>query len=215
MTEPGAFRVLAICSGNVCRSPFVELLLGRELSSRPDFVVESAGTIASPGQRMTVEMCEAAALFGITAESAAQHEARRLSEGTVARADLILGLTREHRAAAVSLDPGAVRRAFTLNEFARLVDVGAASDAGARSPGELVARAASGRGPGAQWAQNDDDIADPIGQPWEVYQRVSAEIARAVETVRGALMRTSPGTGRGLSTPPNEGPALRFSFRPS
>ena len=33
MTEPGG-RVLVVCTGNVCRSPFIQLLLQRELDTR-------------------------------------------------------------------------------------------------------------------------------------------------------------------------------------
>jgi protein-tyrosine phosphatase len=65
MTDGPRFRVIAICSGNVCRSPFLELLLGRALADRGDLEVASAGTIARPRMRMTDEMVQVATRYGI------------------------------------------------------------------------------------------------------------------------------------------------------
>src|SRR5688500_16414754 len=48
-------------------------------------------------------------------------EARRLSEQMLKEADLILSMTRAQRGLGVEVWPLAVRRAFTLREFARLL----------------------------------------------------------------------------------------------
>ncbi|MFC4243336.1 low molecular weight phosphatase family protein [Gryllotalpicola reticulitermitis] len=213
MNTSTPFRVLAVCSGNVCRSPLAELLLRNGLSARADLVVVSAGTIARPGQRMAAEMISAGVPFGLDPDAAVHHRAARLSEQSVAKADLILGLTREHRAAAVGIRPGAVSRTFTLNEFSRLVS--AAEARSELTPAALVAGAASRRGPGAPRDPSLDDIDDPIGLPREEYDRVSAEIAQAVQGIVHALLDTKPSAGAQPRAPGSRTPALSFSFRPS
>jgi protein-tyrosine phosphatase len=47
--------------------------------------------------------------------------ARRLSNGLIQQADLVLALTRAHRSLVAEAWPTAVRRTFTLREFARLL----------------------------------------------------------------------------------------------
>jgi len=213
MSGADGFRILTVCSGNVCRSPFVELLLGQRLAARPDFTVASAGTIARPGQRMTAEMLTVAARYGVPAEAAEAHVAARLDEASVARADLVLGLTREHRAAALRLFPGAVKRVFTLNEFARLAGSVAAGRETLTAT-ELVAEAASRRALEQPSAPEADDIDDPIGLPQEVYDRVGAEIVAAADAIAPVLVAVQAGAAREGSDPPNPGePRLSFSFR--
>jgi protein-tyrosine phosphatase len=212
MTEGPRFRILAICSGNVCRSPFLELLLGSALTGRPDLAVGSAGTIARPGMRMTDEIVRVAMRHGIPEPDARAHGARRLDEATVAAADLVLGLTREHRAAAVELQPRALRRAFTLTEFARLI--GDPETAAGRTPGELVEAAASRRGGAQPVAADVDDIRDPIGLPQAVYDEVGEEIATAAGVVARALLLTKDAPQQASVAPENTGaPSLSFSFR--
>ncbi|WP_051142738.1 arsenate reductase/protein-tyrosine-phosphatase family protein [Gryllotalpicola ginsengisoli] len=212
MTEP--FRILAVCSGNVCRSPLVELLLTRGLAARPDFAVASAGTIARPGQRMTDEMVAVASRYGIDETDARAHGASRLSEPAVIGADLILALTREHRSAAVELDPRAIRRAFTLTEFARLCEAIPTDESRALTPSELVARAAESRGTLAPADPQLDDVEDPIGLPQDVYDRVGEQIAGAVEIIVDALGNTAVHVPEAAPEIENhDGPKLSFSFR--
>jgi protein-tyrosine phosphatase len=212
MTEASAFRILAVCSGNVCRSPFVELLLRERLAARDDIAVASAGTIARPGQRMTREMVAAASQHGVAPELSRAHGASRLEERTVQSSDLILGLTRAHRAAAVELYPRALRRAFTVTEFARLcASIG--DTAGALTAEQLVTEAATRRSLAVRDA-GADDIDDPIGLPQDVYERVASEIAVAVDAIVNALGSTSPAPVVRAEEGPNfGGPDLSFSFR--
>src|SRR5699024_11900565 len=53
--------------------------------------------------------------------TAADHRATALTIAAVSQADLILGMELTHRRAAAQLQPTAVRRAFTLLEFAHIV----------------------------------------------------------------------------------------------
>ena len=113
--------------------------------------------------------------------------ARLLTEKLVEEADLVLALTRGHRSLVVDLWPPAVRRTFTLREFARLlekIDPSALPDG---TPAErLRAAIASGSceaGPPARYRE-DDDVVDPYRLSDEVYAASFAEIAAAVESHR-------------------------------
>lgn len=203
MTTPDAprpFHVLAVCTGNICRSPAVERLLatglgapwpvGRTLHGPavgPDgAVVSSAGTGAVVGAPVSPLMVDLLQGAGVDAGGFA---ARQLTPDIVRSADLVLALTRRHRSAVVELFPGAVRRAFTLRELARLaahvdraqLPAGPGVGVGDRLRA-LVPLAAAQRGrvtadPG------DDDVADPYGHSAEVFRRSWDELAPAVTTL--------------------------------
>jgi protein-tyrosine-phosphatase len=67
-------------------------------------------------------------------------EACRVSEQILKEADLILAMTRAQRGLVVELWPPAIHRAFTLREFARLLDQADASVLPASCPAELQSR---------------------------------------------------------------------------
>ena len=172
MTESEArFRVLHVCTGNICRSPMAEHLMRRKLESgwpaqADRFVVESAGTWGHAGSPMEPHALSTLAEYGV---DGADFRARELAAEHVAGADLVLAATREHRAAAVVLYPRAAARTFTLREFARLTaDVDPATlpqgDAVERAR-TLVRTAASRRGLVPPAMPSDDDLADPYHAP--------------------------------------------------
>jgi protein-tyrosine-phosphatase len=101
------FRVLHVCTGNICRSPMAELLMRRMLDrgwpeQAERFVVESAGTWGHAGSPMEPHALTVLADHGVDGEA---FRARELAAEHVAGADLVLAATREHRAAAVVLYP--------------------------------------------------------------------------------------------------------------
>ncbi len=114
--------------------------------------------------------------------------ASRLTAELVENADLVLGATTEHRDAAVRLSPvWALRRAFTLREFARLLRVEDATEAmeateraAALVRGAWLRRGRDGRGV-------DDDVADPYGAPLEVARSCAGRIAESVERIAAAV----------------------------
>ncbi|UCN14097.1 low molecular weight phosphatase family protein [Cellulomonas iranensis] len=187
-TPPDPALVVAVCTGNICRSPAVERLLAARLAGT-DVVIVSAGTHAVVGHPVSAPMVPLLTGAGADVDGFA---ARQLDAGLVARADLVLALTRGHRSAVVQLAPAAVRRTFTLLELARLlphVDPAALRDAGA-TPGErlraLPALAAAAR-PAA--GTGVDDVEDPIGRGDAVYRASFASLAPAVDALATALLR--------------------------
>ena len=200
LAEP--FRVLVVCTGNICRSPAAERLLAAGLGAAyrgrdalgglaPAIEVASAGTGAVAGYPMTDEMAGLVAGQGVDPRG---FEARQLMPDMVKQSDLVLGLTRKHRSAIVELVPSAVRRTFTLRELARLVaNVDPATLPGANATTAdrlraLVPLAASRRGLVAH-RPADDDVVDPYGGGQALYDTSFGLMVPAIETIVTAVRR--------------------------
>ena len=181
------FRVLTVCTGNICRSPAAERLIRRDWAAGVAAIeVVSGGTRAMVGEPIQISMAH---LLEQSGAYSGEFCAQTLTTELVESADLVLGMTRRHRAAAVSLAPAATSHAFTLREFARLVADGAEDF----TPGQdrpdslrrLVEVAQSRRAPLTD--PELDDIADPYGQDLDAYQLAFSEISTAVHTVARVL----------------------------
>ena len=118
MTTSEPARVLVVCTGNVSRSPAAQAMLATRLAAG-SVQVTSAGTEAMVGAPVDERM--AALLSEEEQGTLRDFRARQLDERMVAAADLVLTMTREHRSAVVTLAPSALRRTFTLSEFAELL----------------------------------------------------------------------------------------------
>lgn len=124
-----AFEVLFVCTGNICRSAFAEMLarqllvdrLGRAALQR--FAFASAGVRATPGQPIHPSTRSALAVWGVGAVETgpAAFRSRRLDEKAIAGADLILTAEEAHRAAIVWLAPEALPKAYGMRRFARML----------------------------------------------------------------------------------------------
>ncbi len=117
------------------------------------------------------------------------HRARYLTPAIAGEADLVLTAERSHRAAVVSLAPRATKRAFTIRQFARVLDALEPADlAGVSTGAELVERVARLRGSVAPPADpGDDDVDDPYRRSEATHARVADEIGAAVTMIADAL----------------------------
>lgn len=197
--DPGTFSILAVCTGNLCRSPTLEQLLRRRLPEALPGVslnVASAGTHAFPGQPMDPGAVREVTRLGMP--EVGGHRAQRLSEGQVRKADLVLGLGREHRGAAVRLAPAANGRSFTLLEFVHLVDAltlgeVAATTSTARAPGArlrwTVEAAHRSRGQVMAHTRMELDVVDPHRREPAVHRASAQAIDAAVTRLLGVWTR--------------------------
>ncbi|MGN6250889.1 MAG: hypothetical protein ACTHNS_03640 [Marmoricola sp.] len=175
------FRVLFVCIGNICRSPLGERLLRRQLPAE-GFVVESAGVNGLAGSAMSPEAAAELVALGGSAED---FVARRLTEQMVGAADLILAATSEIRSRVLADNPSALRRAFTVREFAALLDeVDPAAGRGPEELRALVARAAAAR---SRARLQDPDIPDPYRRPAAAHALAARLMAEAVERIAKSL----------------------------
>ena len=175
------FSILVVCTGNVCRSPAAERLLRQRLG--PTVTVESAGTFGLVGEPIAAPMAELLVARGVDIDGFA---ARRLSTVLIQQADLALAVTRAHRSLVVEAWPKAVRRTFTLREFARLlsgidrVALPAGTPADRLRVSIPLAAAQRGR---RRVPSSEDDVLDPYRQPRHVYEASLAQILPAVDTI--------------------------------
>lgn len=201
------FRILVVCSANICRSPFAAALLRQRLAEKfPDRAgevdVSSAGVRALVGHAMDPV---AAQLLEARGGSGQGFAARQVGADLLRQSDLVLVMTREHRRAVVTLAPAALRKTFTLPELARIARAHATRTDGSHTDGshtngshtdgkgpaaalrELAAAAPALRGPTAPPNPSDDDVADPHRRPLEEYEQAAGRIGDAVDEIVGAL----------------------------
>ena len=191
MASTAAARVLTVCTGNICRSPFMERALQAELdrSWGPGVVeVSSAGTGAMVGEPMNAPALRVLEAAGYAADG---FVARALTPAIVASSDLVLTATRRHRGLVAQMHPKALRYAFTLREFADLIsdvprDAYEADDAG-QQVRALVQAAASRRGMRPPLSDEDADIVDPYRREALVFDTMSAQVMSALPQVAAAL----------------------------
>lgn len=191
------YRVLTVCTGNICRSPAAAAWL--KALSDTSITVSSAGIRAVVGSGVQPYMANLMRQAGLPVDGFA---ARQLTPGLIKEADLVLAMTGEHRRWVVDRVPAAIRRTFTLVELARLAQL-ADADADARAaqvavPDGAVKSSAQrlagivaavpsvrgrmhlGRGSGASI-----DVPDPYGRDEDVYNVAFALIRDAVKDLVG------------------------------
>lgn len=186
MRQDTEFTILCVCTGNVCRSPAAERLLALRLGET--VAVSSAGTHALAGDSITAPMIKLVSGSGARAE---QFVARQLVADLVRSADLVLGMTREHRALAVDVYPGAVRRAFTLREFARLtaeIDEAALPFGTSAQRLRALVPLASARRRMISDSARVDDVPDPYLRDDTVYAEAFRAIDEAVDLISSRVV---------------------------
>jgi len=183
-------RVLFVCSGNLCRSPLgAQVLTARLGRDAPAFTVESAGTVAQDGLPMDETAAAQSVRLG---GDPTGHRSRYLAAPIVGAADLVLTAERSHRAAVASLAPRAVKRVFTILEFARVLDALDPADLdGVSSADELVERVARLRPEVLTTADLAElDVDDPYRRSDATHRRVADEIDAALVVIADALRAT-------------------------
>jgi protein-tyrosine phosphatase len=131
------------------------------------------------------------------------HVARLLTAEMIREADLVLAMAGEHRDFVEEVEPAALARTFTLKELVRLLDAlpaAAPSSDGASLP-DRVAEAQALRHSGFAGNPHDQDVADPLGQPQELYRAIAWELEGWIgRLVDGLFGTVEPGTSRSSAT---------------
>lgn len=192
------FRMLTVCTGNICRSPLAEQLLKSALRGVENIEFDSAGTQAMVDNPMPEHSLAIAKNNEIS--DAELHRGKQLLETHLDSADLILAMDRGHRRKIVELSPRATRKVFTVREFKRLIDVTTDEhlrEEIATSDGTPVGRlraaveaARLGRSDLLPLDNpDDDDVVDPYGQDKAVYDASAQQLIPVVADVASYLKR--------------------------
>ncbi len=188
----GSFRVLFVCTANLCRSPMAQYLLDHQVRSTwpataDQWKVHSAGTAVREGSDMHPQ-----------AEHALNDRHIRpgpfvrtaLAPDLIAEADLVLTAGADHRSAVIRLLPTAAAHTFTIKQFGRLcADVRASppelTPAGAGR--WLLEQARSRRGHQGLVDPRTEELHDPMGAGMRAFRRCADTIQQSIDSVMAPL----------------------------
>lgn len=183
------FRLLFVCTGNICRSPTAEILTRHLLRGRlggraaAAFEIGSAGVQAVVGSGVHPDSRAELAPWNLHGAHADGFVARQLRSAMIEQSDLVLGATVRHRSAVVQRCPAALPIAFSLREFARLaaaVDPAALPEHPVARAHALVEQARLQRGLVVP-PDGGDDVPDPMGHPRDAHL-LAAQLTHAAVT---------------------------------
>ena len=189
-------RILVVCTGNICRSPFIERLLQHQLDERRPgsdraVLVHSAGTGALTGSAMDER---AAAQLVAHGGDPSGFRARDLTHDLIAGSDLVLTATRAHRGTVSAMHPKVLRKVFTFRDFADLVAGvdGLSARVTRMDPRAWVRQvtedAAASRGINPPLEPAQADIVDPFRREDEVFATMAQQIVGSMPAVVRALV---------------------------
>ncbi|MFP7365035.1 low molecular weight phosphatase family protein [Corynebacterium callunae] len=190
------FRILMVCTGNICRSPLAKQILELEFQGVEHFSVDSAGIQAMVGHSMPDFSLKIARENGVL--NPEEHEAKQLTEALIIDFDLVLVMDRGHRKSVVELSPRSTRKVFTVRDFARLIEVTAPADlaeevklAGNSPKAKLDAAVEAARLGRSDLLPledpADEDIIDPFGKSEQIYEESAAQLIPVVKAVTSYL----------------------------
>ena len=108
-------NVLALCAGNICRSPFAERYLRDQLPDSMDATIRSAGFIDREGRPSPELAVETASEFGVSLDD---HESAHVTPELLSWSDLVLVMDAANYGALRRRHGWATERAWFLKPFA-------------------------------------------------------------------------------------------------
>jgi protein-tyrosine phosphatase len=165
--------VLVVCTANVCRSPMAAALLGEHLRA-----AGSRTRAGSAGTRATVSAVapEAVAVMADRGLDIAVHTPRLLARDDVRYADLVVAMECSHVAQVVSMDASAFGKTFCARELAARVEARGVRRADEEIDDCLARLHRGRRAVDIMRTAGELDIADPMGQPRESFERCAKEL---------------------------------------
>lgn len=202
-----SFRILVVCTGNICRSAQAEQIIRARIariSPGLDSIVgvESVGTGALVGSGMPAEAAALSAYYG---GAPTEHSARQLTTEHVRSADLVLAMAAEHRSAVVRVLPSSSRNTFIITEFAALLEnveqnfPGPSPEFSTMDAGDklrlAVKWAAARRGYLSFEEGTPADVLDPYRRSEETYAESTRQIVEALDRTQQAALKLAQRVG--------------------
>lgn len=106
-----------VCTGNICRSAMAHHYLQKKLydmKKENDIIVNSCGTNAYTGDKITEFACMAIAKYGVDASS---HRATNIHDLDILKSDLVLCMTKNHKKNVLEIYPSLDKKVYTLKEY--------------------------------------------------------------------------------------------------
>jgi protein-tyrosine phosphatase len=111
-------KILFLCTGNICRSPFAEGFFTKLVVTKglDGISADSAGILALPGNSATHMAQRVASEYHVDLSG---HKAKSVSKDLVAESDLILVMEKPQEKSLLSLFPEASGKTLLIRNFAR------------------------------------------------------------------------------------------------
>lgn len=168
MADP--FRLLVVCTANICRSVMAERMLRDAVDQRGlDVQVTSCGLLFDdePASDTVIAVLDERGI------DARDHRSRKFTPALLADIDLVVTMERMHaRELAVALD-GASPRIHTLGSIVEWLE---RQDSDGPSPSELVADFAAERKSSDLLGGGSDEVDDPHGRSKRVHRRTAERL---------------------------------------
>ena len=174
-TDP--FRLLFVCTANICRSPYAELRARQLLGGTSGITVASAGLRGYEGNPMDAEMATQLHLRG---GDPSGFSSRPFSGRALTTSDLVLTFEAEQRKVITETWPGSDQKVFVWSQFTAALDEIASPAGGLRLVGEV--------GRAARPARRAGDIPDPFGRGMPAAAVCAVQVDRLLQRTLSALL---------------------------
>ena len=164
----GPFKVLFVCTANICRSAYADVTSRARGTRGVEF--GSAGTRALVEHPIDPPM--AAEVHG--AGDPSQHVARQLTRGLLEEADLVLTMGPDHRRWILDAWPQHGRKVLLLGQAARIMS-------------ELPADLELSRLVAHLWARRSADLSDEVQDPYKRGPEAMATAARQIDAAMDVI----------------------------
>lgn len=191
VVRQGPVRFEIVCTGNICRSPYVHVVLQSALDALApgDFTVTSSGTHALAGTPPEPGTRRAVIERGL---SISGYRASQTTPQALSAADVVLVMDKDQRQHVIDEAPSVAKRTFLLKELTRLI-----RELDSEQPWEQRLRSLSDRSPRGRWAavvrvltrererlRGDNDIlADPFRLGHQAFVLMANEAGQAVDEI--------------------------------
>lgn len=180
------FRILVMCTANICRSVMTERFLRRDIEDRALSATVGSCGLLTDGEPASATVVGVLADRGI---DAGDHRSRRVDAALVAAHDLVVTMERRHARELTLANEGVSPRVHTLGALVRALGE---EEARVGAPAERILRVAERRPAIALLGSGDDEIDDPHGRSARLHRRTAD---RLEELGAGLLDGLFGGTG--------------------